>query len=44
VLLEAGQAKEAAAAFERSLLRTPNRTPSVAGAKRAAAKLEGQPK
>jgi tetratricopeptide (TPR) repeat protein len=44
VLLEAGQAKEAAAAFEQSLLRTPNRAPSVAGAKRAAAKLEGQPK
>ncbi len=39
VLLEAGQAKEALAAFEQSLLRTPNRTPSVLGAKRAAAKL-----
>jgi tetratricopeptide (TPR) repeat protein len=40
VLLEAGQAKEAAAAFEQSLLRTPNRTPSVMGAKRAAAKFQ----
>ena len=40
VLLEAGQPKEAAAVFEQSLLRTPNRTPSVMGAKLAAAKLE----
>jgi hypothetical protein len=39
VLLEAGQAKEALVAFEQSLLRTPNRTASVLGAKRAAANL-----
>ena len=37
MLLEAGQAKEAMAAFEQSLLRTPKRTPSVLGLARAAA-------
>lgn len=37
LLLEAGQAKEAMAAFEQSLLRTPKRTPSVLGLARAAA-------
>ena len=35
VLLEAGRAKEAAAAYEQELLRTPNRTPSVKGLARA---------
>ncbi len=35
VLLEAGQAKEAAAAYEQELLRTPNRTPSMKGLARA---------
>jgi ABC-type Fe3+-hydroxamate transport system substrate-binding protein len=35
VLLEAGHAKEAAAAYEQELLRTPNRTPSVKGLARA---------
>jgi tetratricopeptide (TPR) repeat protein len=39
VLLEADRAKEAAAAFEQSLLRTPKRTPSVLGLARASAKL-----
>jgi tetratricopeptide (TPR) repeat protein len=37
MLLEAGRAKEAVAAFEQSLLRTPKRTPSVLGLARAAA-------
>ncbi len=37
LLLEAGQAKDAMAAFEQSLLRTPKRTPSVLGLARAAA-------
>jgi tetratricopeptide (TPR) repeat protein len=37
MLLEAGKAKEAMAAFEQSLLRTPRRTPSVLGLARAAA-------
>ena len=36
MLLEAGQANEAVAAFEQSLLRTPKRTPSVLGLARAA--------
>ncbi len=36
MLLEAGRAKEAAQAFEQSLLRTPRRTPSVLGLARAA--------
>jgi hypothetical protein len=31
LLAEAGRDKDAAAAFEQSLLRTPNRTPSVKG-------------
>jgi len=35
MLLEAGQAKEAARAFEQALLRTPNRTPSVRALERA---------
>jgi hypothetical protein len=35
VLLESGHAKEAAAAYEQELLRTPNRTPSVKGLARA---------
>jgi len=35
VLLEAGRMPEAAAAFEQSLARTPNRTPSVKGLARA---------
>jgi tetratricopeptide (TPR) repeat protein len=38
LLVEAGRDKEAAAAFEQSLLRTPNRTPSVKGLARVAAK------
>jgi hypothetical protein len=38
LLLEAGRSKEAAAAFEQSLLRTPNRTPSVKGLAAATAK------
>jgi tetratricopeptide (TPR) repeat protein len=37
ILLEAGRAKEAAAAYEQALLRTPNRTPSVKGLARARA-------
>jgi tetratricopeptide (TPR) repeat protein len=37
LLLEAGRAKEAMAAFEQALLRTPRRTPSVLGLARAAA-------
>jgi tetratricopeptide (TPR) repeat protein len=37
LLLEAGRAKEAAEAFEQSLLRTPKRTPSLLGLARAAA-------
>jgi len=36
VLLEANRAKDAAAAFEQQLLRTPNRTPSVKALARAA--------
>jgi tetratricopeptide (TPR) repeat protein len=40
LLAEAGQYKEAAAAFEQSLLRTPNRTPSVKGLAQANAKLK----
>jgi tetratricopeptide (TPR) repeat protein len=39
VLLEAGRPKEALAAFEQALLRTPNRTASVAGVARAAAAI-----
>jgi tetratricopeptide (TPR) repeat protein len=39
ILLEADRAKDAAAAFEASLLRTPKRTPSVLGLARASAKL-----
>ncbi len=38
LLLEAGRDKEAAAAFEQALLRTPKRTPSLLGLARAAAK------
>jgi tetratricopeptide (TPR) repeat protein len=38
VLLEADRPAEAAAAFEQSLFRTPNRTPSVKGLERARAK------
>ena len=38
VLLDAGRSAEAAAAFEQELLRTPERTPSVEGLARAAAK------
>ncbi|MEP7119064.1 MAG: hypothetical protein ABI880_15865 [Acidobacteriota bacterium] len=41
ILAEAGQHKEAAAAFEQALLRTPNRTPSVKGLAQAQAKLKG---
>jgi tetratricopeptide (TPR) repeat protein len=37
MLLEAGQAKEAAQAFEQALLRTPKRSPSLLGLARAAA-------
>jgi tetratricopeptide (TPR) repeat protein len=37
LLLEAGKAKEAQAAFEQALLRTPKRTPSLLGLARAAA-------
>jgi len=40
LLLEAGQHKDAVAAFEQSLLRTPNRTPSVKGLAQATAKLK----
>jgi hypothetical protein len=39
VLLDAGRAKEAAAAYEDELLRTPNRTPSVKGLASAKEKL-----
>ena len=39
VLLEAGRAKEAAAAYDEELLRTPNRTPSIKGLARAKDKL-----
>ncbi len=38
LLAEAGRDKDAAAAFEQSLLRTPNRTPSVQGLAKVAAK------
>ncbi len=38
MLLEVGRPAEAVSAFEQSLLRTPNRTPSVKGRERAAAK------
>ena len=40
LLAEAGRHKEAAAAFEQSLLRTPNRTPSVKGLAAVSAKLK----
>jgi tetratricopeptide (TPR) repeat protein len=40
LLAEAGRDKEAAAAFEQSLLRTPNRTPSVKGLATVSAKLK----
>lgn len=40
LLNEAGQYKEAAAAFEQALLRMPNRTPSVKGLAQATAKLK----
>jgi len=43
LLLEAGKAKEAMAAFEQSLLRTPKRTPSVLGLARAAVAAGDQP-
>jgi hypothetical protein len=39
LLLEAGRDKDAAAAFEQALLRTPKRTPSLLGLARAAARL-----
>jgi tetratricopeptide (TPR) repeat protein len=41
VLLDAGSPAEAAAAFQQQLLRTPKRTPSVAGLARATAKAGG---
>jgi len=41
LLLSEGKPSEAAAAFERQLLRTPNRTPSVDGLARATAKAAG---
>ena len=41
LLLTEGKPSEAAAAFERQLLRTPNRTPSVEGLARATAKAAG---
>jgi len=41
LLLEAGQYKDAVAAFEQSLLRMPNRTPSVKGLAQATARLKG---
>jgi predicted negative regulator of RcsB-dependent stress response len=40
LLAEAGRDKEAAAAFEQALLRTPNRTPSVKGLAAVQAKLK----
>jgi tetratricopeptide (TPR) repeat protein len=40
LLAEAGRDKEAAAAFEQALLRTPNRTPSVKGLATVQAKLK----
>ncbi len=40
LLADAGRHKEAAAAFEQSLLRTPNRTPSVKGLAAVTAKLK----
>jgi hypothetical protein len=40
LLAEAGRDKEAAAAFQQALLRTPNRTPSVKGLAKVAAKLK----
>jgi tetratricopeptide (TPR) repeat protein len=40
LLAEAGRDKEAAAAFEQALLRTPNRTPSVKGLAKVQAKLK----
>lgn len=40
LLAEAGRHKEAAAAFEQALLRTPNRTPSVRGLAKIAAKAK----
>jgi tetratricopeptide (TPR) repeat protein len=40
LLAEAGRDKEAAAAFEQALLRTPNRTPSVRGLAKIAAKVK----
>jgi hypothetical protein len=39
LLLDAGRAREAAQAFEQSLLRTPKRTPSVKGLERATAAI-----
>ena len=39
VLLDAGRAKDAAAAYEEELLRTPNRTPSLKGLAAAKEKL-----
>ena len=41
VLLEVGQAEEAKRQFEKALLRMPNRTASLLGAARAAARLGG---
>ena len=40
LLAEAGRDKEAMAAFEQALLRTPNRTPSVKGLAKVSAKLK----
>ncbi|MCC6992148.1 MAG: hypothetical protein IT181_24295, partial [Acidobacteria bacterium] len=40
LLNEAGQHKDAVAAFEQALLRMPNRTPSVKGLAQATAKLK----
>jgi predicted Zn-dependent protease len=42
VLLDAGKPAEAATAFQQALLRTPKRTPAVAGLARAAAAGGGQ--
>ena len=39
LLAEAGRDKEAMAAFEQALLRTPNRTPSVKGLAKVAARV-----
>jgi ABC-type Fe3+-hydroxamate transport system substrate-binding protein len=41
LLAEAGRDKEALAAFDQALLRTPNRTPSVKGRAAVASRLKG---